>query len=75
MRRTEERNPLSVNIDQKSTEEILKVINEADKGVHVAVAEAIPKIAEGVELILETIREGGRIFLIVWTSNSPVSLS
>lgn len=64
MRITEERNPLSVNIDQKSTEDILKTINEADKVVHRAVAEAIPDIAEGVELILETIREGGRIFLI-----------
>lgn len=64
MRRTEERNPLSVNIDQKSTEEILKTINEADRVVHEAITKAIPEIAESVDLILETIKGGGHIFLI-----------
>jgi len=64
MRRTEERNPRSKGIDQKSPEEILRIINAEDRTVPMAVAEAIPDIAEGVEAIAETVRSGGRVFFL-----------
>ena len=64
MRRTEERNPRSKGIDEKSTEEILRIINAEDRTVPEAVAEAIPEIAEGVEAIAETVRAGGRVFFL-----------
>jgi len=64
MRRTEERNPRSVGMDEKSPEEILRIINAEDRTVPEAVAEAIPEIAEGVEAIAETVRAGGRVFFL-----------
>lgn len=64
MRRTEERNPRSVGMDEKSSEEILRIINAEDRTVPEAVAEAIPEIAEGVEAIAETVRAGGRVFFL-----------
>jgi N-acetylmuramic acid 6-phosphate etherase len=64
MRRTEERNPRSKGIDEKSTEEILRIINAEDRTVPEAVAEAIPEIAEGVEAIAETVRARGRVFFL-----------
>ena len=62
--RTEERNPRSIGIDEKSTEEILRIINAEDRRVPEAVAKAIPEIAEGVEAIVETVRAGGRVFFL-----------
>jgi N-acetylmuramic acid 6-phosphate etherase len=62
MRRTEERNPHSIGIDKGSAEDVLRTINAEDRTVPEAVADAIPEIAEAVEAIVETFREGGRIF-------------
>ena len=64
MRRTEKRNPRSAGIDEKSPEEILRIINAEDRTVPEAVAEAIPEIVEGVEAIAETVRSGGRVFFL-----------
>ncbi|MCW3988568.1 MAG: N-acetylmuramic acid 6-phosphate etherase [Candidatus Bathyarchaeota archaeon] len=64
MRRTEERNPRSVGMDEKTPEEILKIINAEDRTIPEAIAEAIPEIAEGVEAIAETVRAGGRVFFL-----------
>ena len=64
MRRTEERNPRSQGMDEKSPEEILRIINAEDRTVPEAVAEAIPEIAEGVEAVAETVRAGGRVFFL-----------
>ncbi len=64
MRRTEERNPRSEGMDEKSPEEILRIINAEDRTIPEAVAEAIPEIAEGVEAIAETVRAGGRVFFL-----------
>ena len=64
MRRTEERNPRSKGIDEKSSQEILRIINAEDRTVPEAVAEAIPEIVEGVEAIAETVRSGGRVFFL-----------
>jgi len=59
---TEQRNPNSVNIDMQSTEEILRIINEEDKKVPFAVEKEIPYIAKAVDVIVDAIKNGGRLF-------------
>src|SRR5487761_407167 len=61
---TEQQNPRSRNIDQKSTREILQVINREDAQIARAVAREIPKIARAVDGIAARIRKGGRLFYI-----------
>lgn len=58
---TEQRNPRSMDIDAKSTEEILHIINEEDKTVPLAVEKEIPYIAEAVEIIVKAFKSGGRL--------------
>ncbi len=58
---TEQRNPNSMDIDAKSTIEILKIINEEDKKVPYAVEKEIPYIAQAVEFVVESFKNGGRL--------------
>ncbi|MFN3693942.1 MAG: N-acetylmuramic acid 6-phosphate etherase, partial [Ignavibacterium sp.] len=58
---TEQRNPRSMNIDKLPTIEILKIINEEDKLVPLAVEKEIPYIAEAVEIVVHAIKNGGRL--------------
>ena len=58
---TEQRNPHSMDIDARSTDEILKIINDEDKTVPCAVEKELPYIAQAVELIVEAIKKGGRL--------------
>ncbi len=58
---TEQRNPRSMNIDNASTAEILKIINEEDKTVPLAVEKELPYIEQAVEIIVDAIRNGGRL--------------
>ncbi|VAX27764.1 N-acetylmuramic acid 6-phosphate etherase [hydrothermal vent metagenome] len=59
---TEQKNPRSINIDKLPTIEILKIINEEDKKVPLAVEHEIPYIAEAVEIIVKAIKNGGKLF-------------
>ena len=59
---TEQRNPNSINIDIQTTEEILKIINDEDKKVPLAVEPEIPYIAKAVDAIVAAIKNGGRLF-------------
>ena len=61
---TEQANAASRDIDQRSTEDALRIINAEDQKVAPAVAAAIPQIAEAVDRIVERIRGGGRLFYI-----------
>lgn len=61
---TEQRNPRSHNLDQKSTREILRIINREDAVVARAVRREIPKIARAVDEVVKRLREGGRLFYI-----------
>jgi len=61
---TEQRNPNSMDIDCKSTLEILKLINQEDKKVPYRVEEQLPQIAKAVDLIVDTLKNGGRLFYI-----------
>lgn len=58
---TEQRNPVSMDIDSKSTIEILKIINDEDKKVPFAVEKEIPYIAQAVEFVVESFKQGGRL--------------
>ncbi|PQQ40453.1 N-acetylmuramic acid 6-phosphate etherase [Photorhabdus luminescens] len=61
---TESRNPASANIDTLPTLEMLKLINDEDKKVALAVEQTLPKIAETVDKIAEAFRQGGRLIYI-----------
>ena len=58
---TEQRNPNSKDIDELSTIEILKIINEEDKKVPLAVEKELPYIEKAVEEIVKAIKKGGRL--------------
>jgi len=58
---TEQRNPSSMEIDRASTEEILCIINNEDKKVANAVEKEIPFIAQAVDLIVDALKQGGRL--------------
>lgn len=58
---TEQRNPNSMDIDSKSTLEILKIINDEDKKVPFAVEKEIPYIAQAVEFVVDSFKKGGRL--------------
>jgi len=58
---TEQRNPRSMEIDAAPVTEILRIINEEDKRVPVAVEQEIPYIALAVEAIVKAIKSGGRL--------------
>ncbi|MBE2281053.1 MAG: N-acetylmuramic acid 6-phosphate etherase [Ignavibacteriaceae bacterium] len=58
---TEQRNPASMEIDAKSIEEILHIINNEDKKVPLAVEVEIPYITKAVEHIVHALKNGGRL--------------
>ncbi len=58
---TEQRNPASMDIDARSVEEILKIMNDEDKKVPIAVEKEIPYIAKAVDMIVHTLKIGGRL--------------
>lgn len=58
---TEQRNPVSMDIDAKNTIEILKIINDEDKKVPYSVEKEIPYIAQAVEFVVESFKQGGRL--------------
>ncbi len=61
---TESRNARSANIDALPVIEILRIINEEDKGVPFAVEKALPSIAALVEDIVRAFNAGGRLVYI-----------
>lgn len=61
---TEQRNPASMDIDSKSTIEILKIINDEDKKVPYVVEKEIPYIAQAVELVVQAFKQGGRLIYV-----------
>ena len=61
---TEQRNSATLNIDKCSTLEMVRLINDEDKKVAVAVEKVLPQIAEAVDLIAKKIEGGGRLIYI-----------
>ncbi|SQI37235.1 N-acetylmuramic acid 6-phosphate etherase [Leminorella richardii] len=58
---TESRNPASERIDELTTLEMLRVINDEDKKVAFAVEKELPHIARAVDAISEAFSLGGRL--------------
>jgi N-acetylmuramic acid 6-phosphate etherase len=61
---TEARNPRSESIDQLSTLDMLRVLNDEDATVATAVRAALPQIAAAVDAIASRFAHGGRLFYI-----------
>ncbi|WP_205576914.1 N-acetylmuramic acid 6-phosphate etherase [Photobacterium salinisoli] len=58
---TESRNPASQAIDTLSTIDMLKVINDEDKQVALAVEQTLPQVAQAVDAIATAFQRGGRL--------------
>ena len=63
-RLTEQRNPRSTRIDQLSTIEIVDLINAEDRMVAAAVGEEREQIARAIDLVVECLRQGGRLIYV-----------
>ncbi len=58
---TEHSNEKTQDLDQLSTMEIIKIMNEEDLNVVAAVKEALPQIEKVVEAMIDTLNNGGRV--------------
>src|SRR5690606_23898373 len=63
-RLTEQRNPRSARIDQLSTIEIVDLINAEDRMVAEAVGEEREAIARCIDLVVDSLRKGGRLIYV-----------
>ncbi|HEY8560033.1 MAG TPA: N-acetylmuramic acid 6-phosphate etherase [Pyrinomonadaceae bacterium] len=61
---TEQENPNTANIDQVSTLEAVRLINEEDKKVASAIEKVLPEIAAAIDRIVERLQNGGRLFYV-----------
>ncbi len=61
---SEKRNPLSQHLDQMTALQIVRLMNEEDKKVPLAIATILPNIAKAVESIVAAIQQGGRLIYI-----------
>ena len=61
---TEQKNPNSMDIDQKSSLEILEVINAEDAKIHIVVKKALPEISKFINDVVHSFKNGGRLFYV-----------
>lgn len=61
---TETDNPKTSEIDEVSTLDAVRLINNEDKLVAAAVEKVLPEIASAIDKIVERMRNGGRLFYI-----------
>jgi N-acetylmuramic acid 6-phosphate etherase len=61
---TEQENPKTAEIDKASTLDALRLINDEDKTVAVAVEKVLPQVAETVDKVVDRLRNGGRLFYV-----------
>lgn len=61
MMETEKQNPNTMNLDEMSVKEALKVMNNEDKKVAEAIELVIPEIENAVHSIIKQLRKGGRL--------------
>ena len=62
--RTEASNPASAGLDSKSALEIARLINQEDAKVADVVRQALPQIAQAMDLIADAIAQGGRLIYV-----------
>ena len=63
-RNTEQRNPISKDIDLRTIPEILEIINMEDSRITDAISKELDKIGEAVKLVIETLRMGGNVYFV-----------
>ena len=61
---SENQNPETLDIDQVSTEEVVKQINHQDHKVADAIKQIIPEITESVDAIVNAFNSGGRLIYL-----------
>ncbi len=61
---TESQNEASQGFDTKSAVEIARIINHEDAKVAAAVKKAIPEIAEIIDQVARSLRDGGRLIYV-----------
>ena len=61
---TEQENPNTTFIDEASTIEAVRLINNEDRRVAAAVEAVLPAIAKAIDSIVERLENGGRLFYI-----------
>ena len=61
---TEQRNSKTDNIDLLSARQIIEIMNEEDLNVVAGIKKAIPQIEKVVEVIVETLRNSGRVIYV-----------
>jgi len=61
---TERSNPKSIDIDRKSTLEIVRIINDEDRKVPDVITRELRRIAEIVDAVVGALRTGGRVFYV-----------
>ena len=60
---TESRNPNSINIDKKNIEDVIKIINEEDKKVALAVEKKLPQITKAAQIIVDCFKNNGSLYI------------
>ncbi|WP_182104094.1 N-acetylmuramic acid 6-phosphate etherase [Niallia taxi] len=61
---TESRNDRTMHIDTAETMEILRLMNEEDQKVAIAVQQVLPEVETAVKFACESLKKGGRIIYI-----------
>ena len=61
---TEQRNPRSANLDALSVEDAVRLLQGEDERIHAALAEARPSLVRAIELVVERLARGGRLFYV-----------
>jgi N-acetylmuramic acid 6-phosphate etherase len=61
---TEQRNPRSENLEKLSPRALVELFVEEEKSVQDALRGAIPDLARAIEIVTESLRNGGRLFYV-----------
>ncbi len=61
---TESQNEASQGLDTKSAIEIARIINQEDAKIAIAVKKALPEIAQVIDQVARSLRDGGRLIYI-----------
>lgn len=61
---TEKRNENTMTIDDMSTLDILKVINDEDKQVANSVEQVLPDVHKTIDMVYDALSQGGRLFYV-----------
>ena len=61
---TEDYNELTSNFDLLSTLEMVKLMNQEDKKVPLAIEKVLPDIAKAIDIIVDGLKNGGRLFYV-----------